>query len=1018
MSLIERFENPSSAERGKPFWAWNGALEKEELLHQIDVFHQMGFGGYFCHSRVGLKTEYLGEEWFELINACADRGSELGMETWLYDEDRWPSGCAGGLLTENKEYAMKFIRMNQVSAADFQWNNEILAAFCVELEGHTFWNKRRLQPGESPSDGVVLFFSIELMADDGYCNGHPYVDTMSRKATQRFIEMTHEQYKKHCGQRLGNVIKGIFTDEPHRGAVMCGTSLNNPNAEFLTPYTEALFPYIRERFGVELEDFLPELFLCKKGEDISRIKWIYMEALTSLFCENFLRQIYEWCEENHMLFTGHLLHEDTLTAQASMMGSLMRGYAFFHYPGIDILGGKNQAYWVVKQLTSVARQLGKQKILSELYGCTGWHMNFQQYKEVGDWQALMGINLRCQHLSWYTMEGENKRDYPASISLQSAWYRDYEYLETYFSRLHVFLEGDDACDVLVINPIESIWCEIEPGWSYFLEATGERAKQTERKYRDFFYLLYHQHIPFDYADEALLLQHGAVEKAKDGVFLRLGRCYYQTVLIHGLLTIRQSTLDLLREFVLSGGNVIFVDEYPSFIDAQHEFSLPAAFRHCTSEQLSEILHANIPAEITDNLTEKIAEQIFVTVKRVFKNQTRFMLLNMDTSASTRQYTVSLPYIGRVERWDPRTGRREDVLSFFENGRTVFTVSLCGGQEALFLIDSAVPAIPADQIEKKDRVRRIIPIKDAYRYRLEEKNILPLDMVICQIDDEPPFGPIEILKADRKIRRHWGLAYRGGEQLQPWYVRGRKEPVIGKLRLIYSFSVKDLPRECALIIERSERYQISINQQPYQKDTTEKWMDRCFDILPLDIHMLRTGKNIIELTADFRESLGIESIYLYGDFGVELCGLQSALIALPSMLKIDDLTKQGLPFYGAGITYQIEQLPKISDGERLVVRFDAAEAAYLRLTGQHVNRVMAFAPFECDITDWIKDGLSALDITVMLNRRNTFGPLHLIPDRPSAIGPEHFLTEGDGFKSDGYSLIPQGSIDGLCFVIES
>lgn len=71
-------------------------------------------------------------------------------------------------------------------------------------------------------------------------------------------------------------------------------------------------------------------------------------------------------------------------------------------------------------------------------------MNFQQYKEVGDWQALMGINLRCQHLSWYTMEGENKRDYPASISLQSAWYRDYEYLETYFSRLHVFLEGDDA----------------------------------------------------------------------------------------------------------------------------------------------------------------------------------------------------------------------------------------------------------------------------------------------------------------------------------------------------------------------------------------------------------------------------------------------------------------------------------------------------------------------------------------------------------------------------------------------
>lgn len=160
---------------------------------------------------------------------------------------------------------MKFIRMNQVSAADFQWNNEILAAFCVELEGHTFWNKRRLQPGESPSDGVVLFFSIELMADDGYCNGHPYVDTMSRKATQRFIEMTHEQYKKHCGQRLGNVIKGIFTDEPHRGAVMCGTSLNNPNAEFLTPYTEACFHTFENALAWSWKIFFRNCFCAKRG---------------------------------------------------------------------------------------------------------------------------------------------------------------------------------------------------------------------------------------------------------------------------------------------------------------------------------------------------------------------------------------------------------------------------------------------------------------------------------------------------------------------------------------------------------------------------------------------------------------------------------------------------------------------------------------------------------------------------------------------------------------------------------
>src|SRR5690625_4665748 len=83
---------PTNEYRGKPFWSWNGKLEKDELLRQIHVFKEMGFGGFFMHSRTGLATEYLGDEWFDLINVCAEEAEKLGMEAWLYDEDRWPSG--------------------------------------------------------------------------------------------------------------------------------------------------------------------------------------------------------------------------------------------------------------------------------------------------------------------------------------------------------------------------------------------------------------------------------------------------------------------------------------------------------------------------------------------------------------------------------------------------------------------------------------------------------------------------------------------------------------------------------------------------------------------------------------------------------------------------------------------------------------------------------------------------------------------------------------------------------------
>ena len=96
-----------------------------------------------------------------------------------------------------------------------------------------------------------------------------------------------------------------------------------------------------------------------------------------------------------------------------------------------------------------------------MYGCTGWQFDFENHKAVGDWQALFGINLRCQHLSWYTMEGEAKRDYPASIFFQSPWWKQYKYVEDYFSRLGVMLnQGAPVCDVLVVNPIESVWSQV------------------------------------------------------------------------------------------------------------------------------------------------------------------------------------------------------------------------------------------------------------------------------------------------------------------------------------------------------------------------------------------------------------------------------------------------------------------------------------------------------------------------------------------------------------------------------
>ncbi|MDD4773126.1 MAG: glycosyl hydrolase [Eubacteriales bacterium] len=80
----EKFKNPSSEYRIKPFWFWNSALEGDELLRQINDMHEKGIGGFFIHARFGLETEYMSPEWFDAVRLCADEAAKLGMEVWRY----------------------------------------------------------------------------------------------------------------------------------------------------------------------------------------------------------------------------------------------------------------------------------------------------------------------------------------------------------------------------------------------------------------------------------------------------------------------------------------------------------------------------------------------------------------------------------------------------------------------------------------------------------------------------------------------------------------------------------------------------------------------------------------------------------------------------------------------------------------------------------------------------------------------------------------------------------------------
>ncbi|MFZ4397765.1 MAG: hypothetical protein ACOYOU_19315, partial [Kiritimatiellia bacterium] len=181
---MDQFKNPGNEYRGAPFWAWNGKLDPQELRRQIQVMHRMGLGGFFMHSRVGLDTAYLSKEWFACVDACVDEAKKLGMGAWLYDEDRWPSGAAGGLVTKNPKYRMRsaMVKMSD-TAKGFKWTPDTLAVFVARIEGAVARNVRQVPRNARPpvlAEGEKLVaFVVELQPCSSWYNDYTYLDTLS-----------------------------------------------------------------------------------------------------------------------------------------------------------------------------------------------------------------------------------------------------------------------------------------------------------------------------------------------------------------------------------------------------------------------------------------------------------------------------------------------------------------------------------------------------------------------------------------------------------------------------------------------------------------------------------------------------------------------------------------------------------------------------------------------------------------------------------------------------------------------
>ena len=337
----ENFKNPQKEFRGLPFWAWNTFITENKVEKQIADFKSMGLGGFVVHVRHGLMDEYMGKDFFDRVKQSVDEAKKNDLTVWLYDEDRWPSGCAGGLVTHEKKYRQKYLTFSREikdtlpkEYAINEGKSYLLAAYKTELNE----NGDLISCKQTSLENADLFAYVETAKDMPRYNGESYVDTMNDEAIAKFIDSTYEVYFEKFKNEIGGAIEAIFTDEPQVARFdPLPFSSHDRFTDTSFPWSDNFPDTYEQAFGDNILDSLPEIMLERADGELSLTRYRYNEHIAARFRKAYTKQIGDWCRDHGIAFTGHCMLEETLQSQSKCTKDVMRCYPDLDIPGIDIL---------------------------------------------------------------------------------------------------------------------------------------------------------------------------------------------------------------------------------------------------------------------------------------------------------------------------------------------------------------------------------------------------------------------------------------------------------------------------------------------------------------------------------------------------------------------------------------------------------------------------------------------------------------------------------------------------------
>ncbi len=795
------FQNPPARCRPMVRWWWNGdRVEASELLRELDVLKAAGIGGVeinpikFPDGADPPKTSpllWLSDPWIEILRIVLEGARARSLTCDMIVGSGWPFG--GEFLPRADQTQMVALGTRNVTGphrfevelaelladvspkfvSPFEDSLKQLIGICLvptnlSSEHDAVSLDRQLGRDrisiDVPAGDHVLYFLVKLTGFMAVINGAPgangpVLNHFDAGAVERYLNRLSDRLIARLGP-LPQYLRAFFTDSIElEGANWC----DDMAAEFERRRGYDLLPWlpfvlfkvgemgnaIAEKYGA---NFAPAF-----RERVEQVRYDFETLRRELFGERFVRTFVAWCVRIGVKSRMQAYGTECDAIAASMLLDIPECETWIRAERVDAFGTGDyrtgRSYTMINKFVSSAAHLSNKQLISceEMTNTDDpFGTSLNRIKVAGDQSILSGVTQSVLHGFNYNPP---EAPFPGWVrygtyfSERNTWWPYFKLWADYKARLSfLFQQAVMQADIAILPP----FADLAARFGF------QRDPFPQVAYPSYLFKLWEavhaNGSGCDYLNEDILA-HADIKAGR----IIYSRRSYRAILLAEVESLHLRTIEVLSEFVRSGGTMLLLGtvpkQAPGLQEAAQADTVVIAMEQLRQQHGDRVALVKVDESRLVTWYRDLQQQFGLTpdvaisapadfVSQVhYADETRDLYFFANYSP-TETHTFNADFAARRSRqawlWDPTSGSRVPHPSLSGRGTLALTLEPSESKLVVFetpAVERASGKLSSNALEPADRTRaqaRSLP--GPWHVDLADVNGLRSSQVIADLGD--------------------------------------------------------------------------------------------------------------------------------------------------------------------------------------------------------------------------------------------------------------------------------------------